>query len=254
MSTVSARSRGFTLLELLIATAIFMVVCGAMFGLLQVSQQKYAAETQMSGSFQEARLALDQIVRDINISGYPSLNMFSVPPSPQNYAIAPFAWDLASGYPTSDCFLNGTSPACATTPGNYQLAIETYVPTSSGNVVGLILYQISSSNVLLRGVVSPKPTDPATAFSTATMTPMVTNVMNIAKSVPLFSYSCSTYNGNGVPTGTQLCSTAGIYSAPRYISDVDITLIVQTPQADVRTQAPAVIELTGRGHRANSPN
>jgi len=37
-------------MELMIATAIFLVICGAMFGLLQLSQQKYSSETQLSGA------------------------------------------------------------------------------------------------------------------------------------------------------------------------------------------------------------
>jgi len=51
--------RGFTIMELMIATAIFLVICGAMFGLLQLSQQKYSSETQLSGAFQETRLEID---------------------------------------------------------------------------------------------------------------------------------------------------------------------------------------------------
>jgi prepilin-type N-terminal cleavage/methylation domain-containing protein len=68
--------RGFTLLELMIATGIFLVISAAMFGLLQLSQQKYSSETQISGAFQETRLAIDQIVRDFNVSGYPSQSIF----------------------------------------------------------------------------------------------------------------------------------------------------------------------------------
>jgi len=36
---------GFTIMELMIATGIFMVICGAMFGLLRLSQQKYSSES-----------------------------------------------------------------------------------------------------------------------------------------------------------------------------------------------------------------
>ena len=52
----------------------------------------------MSGSFQEARLSVDQIVRDFNQSGYPGLGMFSVKPADTSqYAVGPVAWD--PGYP-----------------------------------------------------------------------------------------------------------------------------------------------------------
>ena len=60
--------RGFTLIELLTALGIFLLVCGAAFTLLGTSQQRYQTDAQVLNSFQEARLGLDQIVRDVNDS------------------------------------------------------------------------------------------------------------------------------------------------------------------------------------------
>ena len=252
---------GFTLLELLVATAIFMVICGAMFGLLQVSQQKYRIETQMSGSFQEARLGIDQIVRDVNISGYPSAGLLSNTSNSTSYALAPFAWD--PGYlSNTDCQIGAT---CTPTPGDYDLIVE----TDFGSGVSWIRYQLVGTT-LLRGLV-PKTagSDPVTATSAVgVMTPLVVNVVNNASGAllaqitaeypsmfqggaqPLFVYTCST------PSGPQPCTlpSTGAYNAPRYISDVDITLIVMTPQPDMQTQSLKLIELTGRGHRTNSAN
>lgn len=236
----SRAPKGFTLLELLVATAIFMVICAAMFGLLQISQQKYVVENQLSGTFQEAHLAMDQIVHDINISGYPSLNMFSYTPPSTSYAVAPLAWD--PNYPSSDCQIGST---CSPTPGDFDLIVE----TNLGGSVSWIHYQLQNTT-LLRGVVAKTAgADPvsATAFSTGLLTPLVNNVVNNAAQ-PIFVYSCST------PTGSQPCTTAGAYNAPKYISDVDITLIVQTQERDPQTQSFKVIELTGRGHRTNSQN
>jgi prepilin-type N-terminal cleavage/methylation domain-containing protein len=235
--------KGFTLLELLVATAIFMVICAAMFGLLQVSQQKYASETQMSGSFQEARLGLDQIVRDVNMSGYPSPSMFSNTSNPLSYAVAPFAWD--PGYPSTDCQVGST---CSPTPGDFDLIVETnFTSQNPGSTVSWIRYQLVG-NILYRGVVPKTSGDPVSAFSASgVMMPLVNNVVN-GVTQPIFVYSCSTL------AGSQLCTSAGAYNAPRYISDVDITLIVQTPQPDLQTGAPKLIELTGRGHRTNTAN
>ena len=67
---------GFTLLELLIATVVFLLICGAIFGLLDMAQKNYGRETQISSSFQEARLAVDQIVADFDQAGYPSSPCF----------------------------------------------------------------------------------------------------------------------------------------------------------------------------------
>src|SRR2546427_7778227 len=92
--------RGFTLIELLTALGIFLLVCGAAFTLLGTSQKNYQTESQVLTSFQEARLGLDQIVRDVNDAGYPP-PIFFASGSPLNSASSPFAW--SPNYPTSSC-------------------------------------------------------------------------------------------------------------------------------------------------------
>ncbi len=86
-------------MEMMIATVIFILLCGAAFALLSVAQQRYQTESQVLNSFQEARFGLDEIIRDVNGSGYPPQNSFSFTPGapPANhYAITPVAW--APGY------------------------------------------------------------------------------------------------------------------------------------------------------------
>lgn len=259
--------RGFTLLELLAAMTIFLIICAAMFGLLQLSQQKFSSESQMSGAFQEARLGIDQVVRDINISGYPAKNMFSQPANAASYAVGPVAWD--PGYlPNTDCQIG----AC-TTPGDFDVILETDF-SGTGAGVSWIRYRLpANETTLYRGVV-PKTagTDPVAATSAAgVMVPLVSNVVNNPAALPaaaqaqivaqyptvfpggaprpLFQYSCQT------PTGSQLCTSgaAAGYNAPRYISDIDVTLIVMTQSPDAQTLQLKVMELSGRGHRLN-PN
>ncbi|MGB2635452.1 MAG: prepilin-type N-terminal cleavage/methylation domain-containing protein [Candidatus Acidiferrum sp.] len=261
MMRPSAKVRGFTILELMVAMAIFLVICGAMFALLQLSQQRYSSQAQMSGSFQEARLGIDQIVRDINMSGYPSLGMFSKASFPANYALSPFAWD--PGYtntPPTTCQVGLT---CSPTPGDFDLIVETNI----GSGVSWIRYQLSGTTLYRTVVPKIAGADPVTATSLATaMTPFVENVMNNVPdpllsqitaqyptmfsggAVPVFQYTCAT------PSGPQSCTLATGYNAPQNISDVDIVLIVKTPQADAQTHALQLIELTGRGHRSNPSN
>ena len=257
--------RGFTLVELLMAMAIFVLICGAMFGLLQLSQQKYNSESQMSGTFQEARLAMDQIVRDVDESGYPPLSFFSIKPaSPSSYALTHVAW---AGYPASTCQIGTAGGGTCATPGDFDLILETAIGdnTTPGNQVFWVRYQLIGTT-LYRGAVAKSSLDPVSATSaTGVMTPLLTNVMNNPSNaqlaaittdfpsmfpgggaVPIFQYMCDT------PTGPVACPNASAsFSSPPYIRDVDVTLIVAAPQLDAQTHRWKLIELNGRGHRIN---
>jgi prepilin-type N-terminal cleavage/methylation domain-containing protein len=254
--------RGFTILELMIATAIFLVLCGAMFGLLQLSQQKYTSESQMTGAFQETRLAIDQIVRDFNVSGYPAVSLFSsVPADSSKYAISPVAWD--PNYAVTPCLLGST----CTTPANFDLIIE----TDLGSGVSWIRYELIGTTLYRAIVPKTAGADPIVATSVpGAMVPFLTNVMNNAQATqpalfaeivaaypsmfpganpqPVFVFTCDT------PAGPQPCSTAGNYGIPANIRDVDITLIVATRQPDMQTLLPKIVELAGRAQRVNPSN
>jgi len=263
MKTAWAQSmRGFTILELMIATAIFLVLCAAMFGLLELSQQKYTSESQMTGAFQETRLAIDQIVRDFNVSGYPAVSLFSsVPADSSKYALGPVAWDPS--YAVTPCQVGST---CAT-PGNFDLILE----TDLGSGVSWIRYQLIGTTLFRSIVPKTAGADPMVATSAAgAPVPFLTNVMNNAQAAqpafyaeivaaypamfpggavpPIFTFTCDT------PGGSELCSAAGSKGIPSHIRDVDITLIVMTRMPDMQTQLPKIVELTGRGHRMNPSN
>jgi prepilin-type N-terminal cleavage/methylation domain-containing protein len=257
--------RGFTILELMIATAIFLVICGAMFALLQLSQQKYSSETQLSGAFQETRLAIDQIVRDFNVSGYPPQSLFSaLPADPSQYVASPVAW--SPNYPVSACFVGTAGGGTCATPGDFDLIVETNLGNGAG--VSWIRYQLIGSTLFRSVVPKTGGADPAAATSDpAVMVPFLTNVMNNPSAAqqalivasypamfpggvpqPIFKYTCDT------PTGIQPCPTAGNDGVPNNIRDVDVTLIVMARQLDMQTQLPKLVELNGRGHRVNPSN
>ena len=236
------RQQGFTLIELLTALGIFLIVCGAAFTLLGSSQQRYQTESQVLTSFQEARRALDQIVRDVNDSGYP-------PPTyndgfPAHSASSPFAW--SPGYTTSaPCSIGGS----CLTPGDFDLIIETNPNRQPGNPVQWIRYQLQGTTLSRAAVPKDSSSDPATATSSK-FVPFVQNVVN-STSQPIFSYTCDT------PTAAQPqpkpCSLAGADNSPANIRDVAITLIVATPLPDATSGAPRIVRLNGRGRRV-SPN
>jgi prepilin-type N-terminal cleavage/methylation domain-containing protein len=260
--SATRQQRGFTLLELLVAAAVFLIVAGATFSLLGMAQQRYQTDSRVLASFQEARLGIDQIVRDVSDAGYPPRNHFSVAPAGNFYAATPFAW--SSGYPATPCLIGAT----CTTPADFDLIVETDIDPQSNNGVEWVRYQLpAGTTTLLRGVASKALGDPAAALPPSAMLPYVTNVMNNAPGaqiatiqaafptmfpsgnpVPLFTYMCET--GGGTPLS---CPTAGGFNIPANILDVEITLIVQATAADPQTGRPHLVELHGRGRRVN-PN
>jgi len=265
-------ARGFTILEMLIAMSVFLIICAAMFGLLQMSQTRYASENQLSASFQEARLAMDQIVRDVNVAGYPSMSLYSTLPSDQStFAVGPVAWS-PNYYPLTPCSIGTAGGGTCASPGDYDLIVETRLGTDTN--VSWVHYYLSGTT-LFRAVV-PKPTtggDPFAAFSAPGLAvPFLVNVMNNPGGAqlsqitatyptmflggvpqPIFQYMCNTPAGpTGNPPQPVPCPLAGTSDLPQNISDVDVTLIVATPQPDMQTQMLKLVELNGRGHTLNS--
>ena len=71
--------RGFTLVELLVSMAILLIVSGAVFSQIMQIQKRANAESASLDMNQQAREFLDQTVRDLHMSGYPSASMYSNP-------------------------------------------------------------------------------------------------------------------------------------------------------------------------------
>jgi prepilin-type N-terminal cleavage/methylation domain-containing protein len=248
---------GFSLLELLVAASMFLVVAGTAFALLGAAQRRYQTDSQILASFQEARLGLDQIVRDVNDSGYPPPNHFSILPPVNFYAATPFA-----ASPSSACLIGS-----CTSPQEFDLIVETDINPEASDGVEWVRYQLlPGTTTLLRGVARKTAGDPL-APTSAVMGPYVQNVMNNATAaqiatiraaypamfpggttVPLFSYTCEMADGTA-----RSCPLAGASNSPSNILDVEVTLIVQATVADAQTGRPQLVELHGRGHRIN-PN
>ncbi len=109
------KQTGFTLIEMMVSVTIFVILSGAMFGLLDLSQKRNQVESQLLDTFQEARLGLDQIVREASDSGFPPANHFTVLPAVGGYTQSPFAW--SPNYPLAVCTVGGT----CTTPGPFDV-------------------------------------------------------------------------------------------------------------------------------------
>jgi prepilin-type N-terminal cleavage/methylation domain-containing protein len=258
---------GFTIIELMVALGIFLVIVGAAFTLLGTSQQRYQSDSQVLNSFQEARLGMDQIVRDVNDSGFPPPSSFSSVNSTNAnlFASTPFAWSAGSGYPSSPCSVGGS---CSNPgdPGNFDLIVETSLTPSSP--VSWVRYQLVNTT-LYRGVAQKVPGDDPAFDTSSQMTPYVQNVMNNASAsqiaqfqalypgifgagtaVPIFSYFCDISADS--TKGQQPCSSSS-NNLPQNIRSVAITLIVMASLPDAQTGQPRLVELSGLGRRIN-PN
>lgn len=256
-AAASQKQRGFTLIELMVAAGVFLVLCGAAFGLLGVSQKSYQSQSQLLNSFQEARLGLDQIVRDVNISGYPSATSFSIlPPPPATYAATPIAWTAANGYQATPCSVGVT---CTTTPSDFDVIIETQPQGTTA--VQWIRYQLQGTT-LMRGMVPKADGSDPDGDTANALAPFVQNVMNNASAAEIGQFQAiypQMYpGGTPVPIFTYMCDSAGVEQTcasvggtPLNITDIEVTLIAKAPNPDLQTGQPRLVELNGRGHIIN---
>ena len=79
-SNISKTSRGFTMIEMLIALGIIGVVMGGVLSILMQSQSSYQMQTVQAEHAQQLRIALDQISRALRQAGNDPLKALTVPP------------------------------------------------------------------------------------------------------------------------------------------------------------------------------
>jgi type II secretory pathway pseudopilin PulG len=266
------RQVGFTLIELLTALGIFLLITGAAFTLLSSSQQRYQTDSQVLTSFQEARLGLDQMVRDINDAGFPPPTFFASS-FPLQSASSPFGWSPGYTVPTPCQIGTGGGGTCIT-PGDFDIIVETNPnPQDAGSQVQWIRYVLVGTT-LMRGLANKAVSaDPSVDTSSpGVLVPFVQNVVNNVcppqlplcqtanplvfpggTPVPIFSYICETPSAPQYPL--PLCASLGPGpdNSPANIRDVAITLIVAAPLPDATTGAVRLVQLSGRGRRVN-PN
>jgi prepilin-type N-terminal cleavage/methylation domain-containing protein len=264
-----ARERGFSLIELVMALAIFLIVCGVAFEMLLGAMKRYHDDSQLLNSFQEARFGLDQMVRDVNDAGFPPRNQFEagVTPAVNLYASTAFAWSGTS-YPNTPCTI-GTN---CVTPSDYDLIVETEMNPNgpAPHTVQWVRYKLIGTT-LYRGVLdkSSSPTADPDGLTSGTdvLVPYVQNVMNNPPAAQLASlqavYPAMYPGGNPVPMFQYFCESVPQPRActdplastndPTHVVGVIITLIVQAPTTEMQTGVPRLVQLKGQGRRIN-PN
>lgn len=256
----SKLQRGFSLLEIMVVLLVFTIVTGAVFGLLMVAQQRYQAESAFLDSFQSARLGLDQITRDVHAAGFPPVNSVPVAiacANPQSLAYA-FVW--RPGYADPDCA--GSTPAWCNMgtscllPGDFDLIIETDVDPENANGVEWVHYSLQG-NTLMRGQATKIAGANPAATTQPTLTPFIENVMNSPtpqQMADIQAHYNTMFPGNAAVPIFEYTVAAGGLPTPDKITEVNITLIVQSPIRDPKTNGLRVLTLTGLARRINPTN
>jgi prepilin-type N-terminal cleavage/methylation domain-containing protein len=224
----SHTERGFSLIELMIATLLFTTVAGITFALLGVSLKRYQTEKDYLNSFQQANVAMDQIARDVHSAGYPPANSFTTAAaalSPAKVA-TPFGW--SPNYLVTPCTVGAT----CTSPGAYDLITE--ADLGDGNGVQWIRYVLQGTT-LMRGVAAKTAGADPVAATALTLIPYLDNVMNNPTAAQMaflkVSYPAMFPGGAAVPIFTYTYDT-GAAAQPANIREVNITLIVQSLRPD----------------------
>lgn len=248
ISKFARSNKGFSLLELMVATVLFTLITGIVFAALMAAQARYRSEKSLLGSFQQANVAIDQITRDIHASGYPPAIVYNTAvatlANANRYAL-PVAW--SPNYPNAPCTIGAT---CAS-PGSWDLILE--ADLRDGNGVQWIRYQLVGTT-LMRGVV-PKAVgvDPIAATA-ANMFPYLENVVNNAPAAQLAAitaeYPAMFPGGNPVPVFTFPPFNGFPQQLPT-IHNINITLVVQAQDRDSQNTQLRVVTLTGQASPIN---
>jgi prepilin-type N-terminal cleavage/methylation domain-containing protein len=255
-----ALQAGFSLMEMMLVMVIFLIVSGAIFGLLNVAQTRYRSEQEFLDTFQNARQGVDLLVREIHSAGYPPA--YTYPANQAGWpATYPGGWptwtDPASpaipadlsrrfaipfvGVPVQSCLVNFDCRI----PGPFELFLEADLDPFNPNApeqVEWIHYRVvpgppGGTATLMRGVVAKNrltfPGDPTIA-TVPQLVPFVENVVNNTANPAdaVFTYECDP------------AQMIGFSCNPQAIQTVTITLRVRSEHPD--PSAPTALPLAQR--------
>lgn len=191
-TNMTGRQQGFSLVELIVAMAVILIVMGGVFQILSQSQQRFVATTSAEDSTASGREALDLMVREMSLAGYPPANSYAagvITVSNQNLVSVAGGFLAASNYAVQ--FEADLTDSGTVTVVNYQLQVPTGVPFSS--CPGAATNGNLTVPTLMRSAVAKNANGAAV---TPSFEPFLSNVQNCANGAPIFRYCPAP------PTGT----------------------------------------------------
>lgn len=253
-ATVADRERGFSLVEMMVAMAVLLVVVGAVMQLLSQGQQRYVTSSSVEDSTAMLRDAVDQMVRDIRLAGYPPPNSYPCPP-PAGATYGACLTYLNSGYIaggilTASNYRIVFEADTDNTGRAFQIDYQLQVPTggATGGCAGLTVNADLSSPTLMRSA-ALKNTDgtvPAASFQ-----PFLENVQNCTLGTAIFIYCPAPTAAAPAGCPTMTAFLPSVLPAPRNTRIVLIRLQVQSAVRDPQTGQFPNVEQFGLAERIN---
>jgi type II secretory pathway pseudopilin PulG len=186
--------RGFSILELILVLAILITVIGVVTdGIIQI-QKKSASDVNKVGVAQESRQFMDQVLRDLRQSGFPSLAMF----------------DPASGATSSSSYV-----------AQGLISFSSSAIQFEGDIDGSGVSEVYIQAVVPAGGSCPCTVQRGTVLKSVGGTPAYYTELDNVMSQNIFT--AYKYDGSAYNSSTDSLSS---------IKNIGITLYVQNPKPD----------------------
>lgn len=210
---VCERQRGFSLLELMIVLLVLSVMMGTVFQQINMVQQRNSAEQSKSDIFEESRNFVDQMTRDVHLSGYPNPRNFApayiTGPNDPHAAVGLVKVAVDQLWFEGDIDGDGTVDS-----------VQFYLDSTGSNCPCLK----RSQTIKLSG-------DPLTGQGTASYQTEVQNVQNGTSTNPIFQ--AYDINGNLITLPVDFSSNAATIAK---IRSIKVTITVRSPNMDLKTR------------------
>jgi prepilin-type N-terminal cleavage/methylation domain-containing protein len=135
-----ARQRGFSLIELVVATAVMLAMAGAVFALVHPSNREFDSRLEIADQQQRVRVAVDTLTRDLTMAGAGAYIGGHVGPLTHYFApVMPFQWGTSGGDP----------------PGTFRADAITLVSIPSTAAQTTLAADLTASDLALRATAGP---------------------------------------------------------------------------------------------------